>query len=70
MSECYSFVVNGAPAHGGGVSLLRYLRDELCLTSLKDGVAGSALRHCILVDGTGQRPASRPPSGPQASARS
>ena len=37
MSECYSFVVNGVPCSTEEEKpLLRYLRDELRLTSVKD----------------------------------
>ena len=40
MSECYSFVVNGVPCSTEEEKpLLRYLRDELRLTSVKDGAA-------------------------------
>ena len=38
MSECYSFVVNGVPCSTEEEKpLLHYLRDELRLTSVKDG---------------------------------
>ena len=40
MSECYSFVVNGVPCSTEEEKpLLRYLRDELRLTSVKDAVS-------------------------------
>lgn len=53
MSECYSFVVNGVPCSTEEEKpLLRYLRDELRLTSVKDGCSRGRLRHrTILVDG-------------------
>ena len=53
MSECYSFVVNGVPCSTEEEkSLLRYLRDELRLTSVKDGCSEGACGTCtILVDG-------------------
>lgn len=68
MSECYSFVVNGVPCSTEEEKpLLRYLRDELRLTSVKDGCSEGACGTCtILVDGMPSRPASCPPSGPQA----
>ena len=66
MSECYSFVVNGVPCSTEEEKpLLRYLRDELRLTSVKDGCSEGACGTCtILVRPS--RPASCPPSGPQA----
>lgn len=53
MSECYSFVVNGVPCSTEEEKpLLRYLRDELRLTSVKDGCSEGACGTCtILVDG-------------------
>lgn len=53
MSECYSFVVNGVPCSTEAEKpLLRYLRDELRLTSVKDGCSEGACGTCtILVDG-------------------
>ena len=53
MSECYSFVVNGVPCSTEEEKpLLRYLRDELRLTSVKDGCSEGACSTCtILVDG-------------------
>lgn len=53
MSECYSFVVNGIPCSTEEEKpLLRYLRDELRLTSVKDGCSEGACGTCtILVDG-------------------
>ena len=53
MSECYSFVVNGVPCSTEEEKpLLRYLRDELRLTSVKDGCSKGACGTCtILVDG-------------------
>lgn len=53
MSECYSFVVNGVPCSTEEENpLLRYLRDELRLTSVKDGCSEGACGTCtILVDG-------------------
>ena len=43
MSECYSFVVNGVPCSTEEEKpLLRYLRDELRLTSVKDGCSEGA----------------------------
>ena len=67
MSECYSFVVNGVPCSTEEEKpLLRYLRDELRLTSVKDGCSEGACGTCtILVDGKAVK-ASCPPSGPQA----
>ena len=52
MSECYSFVVNGVPCSTEEEKpLLRYLRDELRLTSVKDGCSEGACGTCtILVD--------------------
>ena len=53
MSECYSFVDNGVPCSTEAEKpLLRYLRDELRLTSVKDGCSEGACGTCtILVDG-------------------
>lgn len=53
MSECYSFVVNGVPCSTEEEKpLLRYLRDELRLTSVKDGCSEGTCGTCtILVDG-------------------
>ena len=53
MSECYSFVVNGVPCSTEEEKpLLRYLRDELRLTSVKDGCSEGACGTCtVLVDG-------------------
>ena len=53
MSECDSFVVNGVPCSTEEEKpLLRYLRDELRLTSVKDGCSEGACGTCtILVDG-------------------
>ena len=53
MSECYSFVVNGVPCSTEEEKpLLRYRRDELRLTSVKDGCSEGACGTCtILVDG-------------------
>ena len=53
MRECYSFVVNGVPCSTEEEKpLLRYLRDELRLTSVKDGCSEGACGTCtILVDG-------------------
>ena len=53
MSECYSFVVNGVPCSTEEEKpLLRYLRDELRLTSVKDGCSEGACGTCtVLIDG-------------------
>ena len=53
MSERYTFTVNGAPRTAErDVPLLRYLREELRLTSVKDGCGEGACGACtILVDG-------------------
>ena len=53
MSECYSFVVNGVPCSTEEEKpLLRSLRDELRLTSVKYGCSEGACGTCtILVDG-------------------
>ena len=58
MSECYSFVVNGVPCSTEEEKpLLRYLRDELRLTSVKDGCSEGACGTCtILVDGKAAAP--------------
>ena len=68
MSECYSFVVNGVPCSTEEEKpLLRYLRDELRLTSVKDGCSEGACGTCtIWWTARPSRPASCPPSGPQA----
>ena len=57
MSECYSFVVNGVPCSTEEEKpLLRYLRDELRLTSVKDGCSEGACGTCtIIVDGKAVR---------------
>ena len=47
MSECYSFVVNGVPCSTEEEKpLLRYLRDELRLTSVKDGCSEGCTTPC------------------------
>ena len=53
MGETYTFTVNGAPRTAErDVPLLRYLREELRLTSVKDGCSEGACGACtILVDG-------------------
>ena len=57
MSERYTFTVNGAPRTAErDVPLLRYLREELRLTSVKDGCSEGACGACtILVDGKALR---------------
>ena len=57
MSERYTFTVNGAPRTAErDVPLLRYLREELRLTSVKDGCSEGACGACtILVDGRALR---------------
>ena len=52
MSECYSFVVNGVPCSTEEEKpLLRYLRDELRLTSVKDGCSEGACGTCTVLIG-------------------
>ena len=53
MSETYSFTVNGVVRETGeDKPLLRYLRDDLRLTSCKDGCSEGACGTCtVLIDG-------------------
>lgn len=57
MSELYTFTVNGIPQETAqDKPLLRYLRDDLRLTSVKDGCSEGACGTCtILVDGKAVR---------------
>ena len=57
MAETYHFTVNGIPRETGeDKPLLRYLRDDLDLTSVKDGCSEGACGTCtILVDGRAVR---------------
>ena len=57
MPEIYSFTVNGILRETDKVKpLLRYLRDDLDLTSVKDGCSEGACGTCtILVDGRAVR---------------
>ena len=57
MSERYPLTVNGVPRTADrDVSLLRYLRDELGLTSVKDGCGEGVCGACtVLVDGRALR---------------
>ncbi len=57
MSETYSFTVNGVLRETAEEKpLLRYLRDDLRLTSCKDGCSEGACGTCtILVDGRAVR---------------
>lgn len=57
MSESYTFTVNGVSrTTDREIPLLRYLRDELRLTSVKDGCSEGACGTCtILVDGRAMR---------------
>ena len=57
MAETYRFTVNGIPRETGeDKPLLRYLRDDLDLTSVKDGCSEGACGTCtILVDGRAVR---------------
>ena len=57
MSESYTFTVNGVSRTTHKEEpLLRYLRDELRLTSVKDGCSEGACGTCtILVDGRAVR---------------
>ena len=66
MSECYSFVVNGVPCSTEEEKpLLRYLRDELRLTSVKDGCSEGACGTCtILVPSVRRGPCSAASASP------
>ena len=57
MAEIYSFTVNGVPRETAEEKpLLRYLRDDLGLTSVKDGCGEGACGTCtIVVDGKAAR---------------
>ena len=57
MAETYHFTVNGIPRETGeDKPLLRYLRDDLDFTSVKDGCSEGACGTCtILVDGRAVR---------------
>ncbi len=57
MAEIYSFTVNGVPRETAEEKpLLRYLRDDLGLTSVKDGCGEGACGTCtIVVDGKAVR---------------
>ena len=57
MAEIYSFTVNGIPRETAEEKpLLRYLRDDLGLTSVKDGCSEGACGTCtIIVDGKAVR---------------
>ena len=57
MAEIYSFTVNGVLRETEEEKpLLRYLRDDLCLTSVKDGCSEGACGTCtIIVDGKAVR---------------